>query len=283
MDFDFSRTAKEISLNDKYSEFLCQFIDANKDTISFLRNEKDRIQEYLFNDFDKYKLFLKENFNTDLHAPINLYLAVFFSWMCKQNYLSKKINQEIYRDTMGDINIWVSSYYRKSGKIGLQEMGWIRNHLSFRIFRLGRLQFEMAVLDRKVNEYPVNMPCLNIHIPEGEKLDIAKCQKSIEQSKIFFKTNFNTNYKIATCHSWLLHENLKYILDSDSNIIRFGQLFEIIENDSDNSQTLERVFGEGEKISAHLPETTTLQRKLKSYLLQGGEIGSGYGIIKLSS
>ncbi len=278
---ELTEIADEISLDKSFTESLCRFIDNNPDTVLFLYKEEDGIKRKLFEDTDTYNLFLKENFSRDLHPLLNLYFAVVFAGLCKIEYQIKDIDSDIYKETMSDINIWARTYQKVTGMAGLENIGWIRRHLMCDIFRLGRLQFEMSSLDRKIKDYPEGTPCLNIHIPEGGKLDIQRCRRSIDKAKSFFTRHHSRNYQIAVCHSWLLHESLGGILNQNSNIIRFAELFEIIESDDDQAQALDRVFGRDANISEALPELTSLQRGVKRFLLDGGQPGMGYGIIEL--
>ncbi|MBI9104625.1 MAG: DUF5596 domain-containing protein [Spirochaetales bacterium] len=276
----FRKTAGKIKLNSIYIEEVCRIILNNpllKERVDAL---EDHARRTLFSDLSNYNDLLKTHFNTEHRMLINLYFAVCFAGDCELRYLSARIDPEIYIDTMGDIEIWVGSYYERTGCVGLEAVSWIRRHLKFEVFKLGRLQFELGVLQMPVNNYPEGAKCLNIHIPEGEKLDVAKCRESIRRVKTFFRRHLGYEYSIAVCHSWLLHGNLKDLLEEDSNISGFARLFEIIDNDDDASQIIERVFGPGEVVSQELPEKTTLQRKLKRYLLTGHRIGMGTGIIE---
>lgn len=53
------------------------------------------------------------------------------------------IPEDILRDTLEDILVWMRFYERKTGRIGMgiAQPGWLNNHFSFKLFRLGRLQF----------------------------------------------------------------------------------------------------------------------------------------------
>ena len=57
-----------------------------------------------------------------------------------------------------------------------------------------------------------------------------KCKKSLDFAREFF-AGFYPDYKwdVFTCHSWLLGEDLKDILNENSNIIKFQNLFTIEE------------------------------------------------------
>lgn len=278
---DIKRIAADISLESKFFDALCCFMDEQAVIIRFLENRETLLKGLLFNSLPLYRLLLKMRFASSLLPMINLYLAVVLAGKCKDEYENRGIASDIYKDTMSDINTWSAHCFQKTGNTGLLQMGWIRNHLKLRLFKLGRLQFETGSLNKKnVEGYSRNTDCLHIHIPEGEKLSPEKCRESLNRAREFFKIHWNTDYLIGSCHSWLLHENINLILDKESNIVKFSKLFRIIENDNDNKQALERVFGEGLKISSDLPENTSLQRQMKAFLQKGNRIGMGFGIVE---
>ncbi len=43
---------------------------------------------------------------------------------------------------------------------------------------------------------------------------------------------------------------------------------------------MEWVFKKGDIPLKDLPENTTLQRRMKAYLLQGGRVGEAFGVLK---
>ncbi|MBF9016771.1 MULTISPECIES: acyltransferase domain-containing protein [unclassified Oceanispirochaeta] len=278
---DIKDIATDISLESKFVDALCCFMDEQPAIISFFENRETLLKGLLFKSLPLYRLLLKMRFASSLLPMMNLYLAVVLAAECKAEYENRGIPSDVYTDTMTDINTWTAHCFQKTGNTGLLQMGWIRNHLQLRLFKLGRLQFETGSLNKKnVEGYSRNTDCLHIHIPEGEKLSPEKCIESLNRARGFFRSYWNTDYPIGSCHSWLLHENINLILDKESNIVQFSKLFRIIENDNNNKQALERVFGEGLKISSDLPENTSLQRKMKVFLQKGNRIGMGFGIVE---
>ncbi|MBO5299472.1 MAG: DUF5596 domain-containing protein, partial [Clostridia bacterium] len=55
----------------------------------------------------------------------------------KEKYAEKGIPDKIYNDTMADISVWAENYYRKTGYCGIEEIGWIMNHLNLELFAIG--------------------------------------------------------------------------------------------------------------------------------------------------
>lgn len=118
-------------------------------------------------------------------------------------------------------------------------------------------------------------PVINIHIPQGEKLDREACQKSLEWAR----HTYGTKYPYV-CHSWLLYPGLQNVLRETSNILRFQQRFKIIEVDYKEREAEWRVFGTVKNVITEYPEGTSLQRGVKEYLLEGNILGNGWGILR---
>ena len=138
------------------------------------------------------------------------------------------IPEDIIVDTLKDIVIWTENYTEMKGSLFLGELDWLKLHMRFSLFRLGRLQFRMAKAFRDMPEAGIvkGDNVMEIHIPRGSKLDIAECEKSIAWAKEFFARYFpEFSYSCFTCNSWLLDDTLKEYLPENSNIIRFGNLF----------------------------------------------------------
>ena len=201
-------------------------------------------------------------------------------------YRKKGISDEIFYDTMGDIRIWSENFRNKKGFTGIDNIGWIQNHLGCKIFRLGRLQFQpfffylppyVNKAKRKGTDIKIGAKVLNVHIPQGEKLLREECEKSFRMAEEFFS---DYHYRAFICESWLLCERNREFMSEDSNIIRFGEMFEILGSSDNPSQAIERIFGKKEDKPDDYPESTILQRQCKAYIISGGTPGTGFGIIR---
>ena len=157
-------------------------------------------------------------------------------------------------------------------------MGWLAHTLKMELFRLGRLQFEPGLLEKDIHGTTVHLKAgtriLNVHIPAGEKMDYAACLESFERSKVFFGNSFEA----YMCESWLLSPVLKELLPSESNIIKFQDLYEIVEMLYGEAQPEERIFGEVRADKENYPEDTTLRKKAKEILTAGKDMGVGIGV-----
>lgn len=196
-----------------------------------------------------------------------------------EKYLNANISEDVYYDTFRDITIWCRECYCKYGIYGLEEVEWIAKSIRMELYRIGRLQYEPMVI--KSNEeselFHLNLgeKVLNVHIPAGEKLDYIACVDSMRTAQKFFVQG----YTAMVCDSWLLSPKLKEVLPETSNIIRFQKLFRFVQEHYKFPQAEERIFKIWKSNKSEYPEETTLQRNAKSYLLSGGSIGIGVGVI----
>lgn len=240
--------------------------------------------------------FLTRGKETESFGQTALYLYVRFAIDAYEWYQKEKISDEVYFLTMRDIAIWADVYEKKNGRPGLGELGWLSLSIKGKLFRLGRLQFELVELENEINIaqrcYPKGMKVLNVHIPEDGKLSTDACENSFRQAEEFFRKRAEAGGGedglgmdggfTYICESWLLSPVLKQLLDEESNIITFQNRFELYDVVYPFRQAEERVFGEIlEDIEAY-PENTKLQKKLKEWLrVHPEDIGMGAGIFRM--
>jgi len=245
------------------------------DRIALLENKKVEIlaKRCISNGFHILK---KENDIVRLAVILNLAVKV------RKKYIEAGIEDRVYYDTMSDIRIWCE---RNNNK-GLKNYGWLKNHVSFELFRLGRLQFQLYECKNKTlpyNKLPFSYgeKLVYIHIPEGEKLEKEKCIDAIKQAGEFFDTHFpDYNYKYYFCESWLLFEGNRDFMAEGSNILNFMALFDVRCSVKIDAQAIERIFGKRCIIKRHYPENTDLQKRAKKYIQSGNCLGIGIGTIK---
>lgn len=126
---------------------------------------------------------------------------------------------------------------------------------------------------------------LNVHIPEGSKLEREQCLQSYAAALAFFREYFSDmNFKAFTCFSWLLDAQLASILPGSSNIVGFQKdyvLFPVYF--SGEAQIYERVFGNYSRDENQLPGNTFLQKAIKDYIRAGNSMRNGAGFIPIGS
>ena len=212
--------------------------------------------------YDPKPMTVAEYMQTEHDASENFLMFLYFCEDLQKIYGVLGIDDEIFYDTLKDIPLWAGTYYRNHGILGINVTDWMQNHMQAKLFKLGRLQFCMA--DRE----------LEVHIPEGEPLDIERCHASFQQAKAFFAKYFpEFVYDKFTCHSWLLDQNLGKILPEKSNILKFQKLFTPVTSEPSDA-AIRYVFGweeTRETIALRTPESS-FARKMQDYLLSGGQL-----------
>lgn len=212
---------------------------------------------------------------------MRLAVCIEYSKYTKSEYERLGIDEKIFFDTMRDIKIWCENNDNK----GLKNYNWIKNHLNTELFKIGRLQYQIFVCKNKTLNY-AKMPfkygenLIYIHIPQGEKLIYADCVNSLKQANEFFRQYFNDyEYRYYFSESWLLFDENYLFMQSSSNILQFQSLFEIVDSLPIDAQAIERIFGKRQLFKKRYPENTSLQRSAKEFMLKGGRMGIGIGVI----
>lgn len=210
---------------------------------------------------------------------------VFLSFYCRlacdtyEEYKIRKIDEQIFWDTFQDIRLWCDNCFRETGKYGIAEYQWFWRLFEMKVFRLGRLEFEIMNAEKQIKGNGISIeagePIINIHIPEGEALSRTACGESLKRAHEWFgaKQKF-------ICYSWLLYPGLNEILAAESNIIHFQNRFHLIKTDYQEREAEKRIFGWiAENITAY-PDHTRLQKRARQYLLSGRALGKGWGLLK---
>lgn len=211
-------------------------------------------------------------------------LALYMKWGMDTHYMYaiRGMLWDIFFDTFEDLRLWAEAFTAETGKPGLKHWAWCAKAIKMKVFRLDRLEFEPDVLqeDLKVGEttYAAGTKVLNVHIPAGEKMTPEAVEESLSQALPFFRMYYRQEYELLRCCSWLLSPALEELLDENSNIRQFKNRFEIYET-RPYRQAEERVFGKIQDDPADYPEETSLQRAMKQYLISGGKVDMGCGVI----
>ncbi len=164
-------------------------------------------------------------------------------------------------------------YNRKLEEIRLSQLVWGIYFIKIKLIEVGRLQYEYC--NNKKGKY------IKIHIPKGDKLLYNEVLNSIKNSKKEIKKYFKIENYEYYCESWLLSKDITKLLDGNSNIAKFQQLFDIIEGKDAIKDILNFVYGLQQINSYYdLPEKTSLQSKIKDLLINGKEIHIGIGKLK---
>lgn len=176
-----------------------------------------------------------------------------------------KIQKQRIRECL--LNDIVNKHY---DGIRISQMLWGTYFINARLIEYGRLQFE-----------PTTNNKIKIHIPAGKNLDINEVKKAIQNSRELLKEYYNIENPKYICESWLLSKEISKMLDENSNIKKFQELFEIQSSKNGIDDVLNFVFNLKKCDNyKELPETTGLQRSIKNFLIDNGTIYEGYGKLK---
>lgn len=224
----------------------------------------------------------------DLHINgedgiLNLYTVLYLCENVEKEHKKLGIPREITLDTLQDVVIWTKIWSDIKGTLYLGELSWLSLHLSSKIFRLGRLQFEMTTSHHSGDGVNAGDNVISIHIPRGERMDIDRCIESINAAKTFFAQFFpEFTYKHFICHSWLLDRDLASYLPEDSNIVRFGRMFSPSVSFDDNI-IIRFIFGwdtTPENLKDRVP-TSEFSKKIKDAVLSGIKFKNTFGVLIL--
>lgn len=215
------------------------------------------------------------------HLPVFVYCSMLEE--LEEWYDCRGIDRSVLEATLADVGEKLRTYRQRRGCGGLDRQRWLWLHFTGRLFRLGRLQFERAVLPEPLVGGPAGHdgseagprtgdPVLSVHISEGGSLAADACEASFDAAGPFFDRYFpQEGARFATCQSWLLDEQLAGPLPPTSNILAFQRFFRLwpgsVPGDADVATF---VFHRDDGDRTGLPRRTSLQRALVEHWDAGG-------------
>lgn len=194
------------------------------------------------------------------------------------------IPENISRATFADLSTHLALHRRRFRTGGLDQRHWLSRHFRGTLFRLGRLQFDRALLSAEVfdgsQHHGLPTPetpqpgasVLEIHVPGDGPLDPALCEESYAAAPAFFARYFAERYDIGICHSWLLDRQLAQSLAPAANIVQFQRRYRLFPKLAKaDADVLAFVFDIPSGETGHsLPQgRTTLERAITAHLHQG--------------
>lgn len=187
-----------------------------------------------------------------------------------REYEKRGISETIFTDTIKFCTRFIEEHYEVYGTYAFTWGWWFPRQISLREFRIGALEYEMIEQEEK--------KIINIHIPADADMRHDSLRKSYEDAREFFAKYF-PEYGLSdmVCDSWLLSPVLAKLLLKNSNIVGFQKAFDLIRVDDTNDSSIRWVYGRTDIPIHELPEHTSLQKKIKACLLEGGSIGAAYG------
>lgn len=192
--------------------------------------------------------------------------------------------EAVYSATMGCIPRFLEETHVLLGRWAYDRGFWTWRQTGGLLLRLGTLEFELCAL---AGACPPGLepgnPVLSVHIPS----DAVLSRKELDRSYALAGDVFTGNSvlcpwgppKAVLCGSWLLSPALERLLPEESGIRRFAGDYERFFTDEDDESFYRWLFRVPDR-SRELPEDSSLQRRAKAYLLQGGKIGMGKGVLR---
>lgn len=159
---------------------------------------------------------------------------------------------------------------RKYDGVRISQMLWAIYFIRTKIIEVGSLQFEYE-----------NNSVVKIHIPRNANLNISKVKKSIKEAKREIERVYAIKNFKYVCNSWLLSKQIYEIIDKNTNISKFHNLFDVSEGEECTTDILNFVY-EIDKCEDYslLSMNTSLQKKVKDKLLCGKTFYLGLGVLK---
>lgn len=188
-------------------------------------------------------------------------------------YRKKQIPHDVYIDTMKCFPRFLDECKKKHGQMFFDRGWWTWRQTGMCLFRIGSLEYEFVKQE--------GVRSVAIHIPSDADLSEKAVDASLEQAEIFFRTYFKEErYERYCCDSWLLAPALKPLLSKQSHILSFQNRFEILSEDAGDKEFIEWLFQVPPDTDVNdLPETTSLQKKVKACMQNNKTIGSACGVI----
>ena len=178
------------------------------------------------------------------------------------------LSREIYVDTMGCFSRFVREHMESYGEYGFDRDFWTVRQVSGKLFRIGQLEYELV--DGAVS----------LHIPTDVILEPRLLRQSWEQARQIIANTFPDWANVPwVCHSWLLSPDLAGLLPANSRILKFQKSFQITPLDMPCRGVIQWVFKNPKLLPADYPENTSLQRKLKAFLLSGETFRDARGVL----
>ncbi len=198
-------------------------------------------------------------------------------------HVERGVPDDISWATLADLGQQLVIHRKRRGTTGLDLQWWLVPHFLGALYALGRLQFHLYHLrvgiagpafwpDTDEPGFRKGDATLGVHIPATGPLVPSECDVSFDLARAFVKRHFpEHDFRVATCTSWLLDEQLADYLPADSNIVRFQRRFTVVDGATDDGRDILRfVFDRVPKSIDDLPQRTTLERAIVSHLRSGG-------------
>ncbi len=214
---------------------------------------------------------------------VDLLIFICMSKHLKNEYDLRKIDLQIYKDSMLDLKYKLDECKIVKGICGSFVAPWFNGFFDLTRFAFGRLQFEVIKTWQDYEKHGVKLiagksKVINVHIPRtGTPLDKESCDKAYARAREFFKDEVGENGAFV-CFSWLMYPGTFNIIPKNSNTYRFVSEYDIIGSEDNDGDDLWRLFDTDEKNPDMLPCDTSMRRAFVDHIKTGGRLGNGFGV-----
>ena len=197
-------------------------------------------------------------------------------------YEEKGYSEDLYWDTVMDLQYKLLECHEVYGVWGTVAAEWQSGFFRCEMFQLGRLQYEPIGLPiDEYKGYKKGDRVYNLHIPYCGPMTPEAVMASLMTAHAFFCRELTDGILPVHLHSWLIYPDHYAVYPEGGNLRKFYDLFDVFEPlEKPKNPYLWRIFGiEKCEDYATLPQRTSLQRRIKEYLLAGKCMGSARGML----
>ena len=195
-------------------------------------------------------------------------------------YAGRGWDDGLFAGFLRDLESKLREYHAVHGVWGTDAESWYRRFFDFRIFALGRLEFEPSHWD--LADQPPHVrsgdPILKCHIPSTGPCPRDAALDSFRRAYDFFGQKRDT---VVQCKSWLLYPPHYPLFPEGGNLRAFQDLFQIAEAHERGERDLWRIFGGDWHDPVRRPRDTALRRSFARWLEEGHVMGTGFGYLVL--
>lgn len=182
-------------------------------------------------------------------------------------YAAMGIGKDIFAATMKFVPRFLQTHIEQQGTCRFTWSGWFWRQLAMQEYRVGCLEYELVEEADGSRE-------ISLHIPSDADLSADSIDASFSAFRAFLAQYYpQWLQEIWVCDSWMMSPALDHLLAPDSRILAFHNRFRMISCIEDSLGVLDWVFPPHKEVSPDLPERTSLQRKMKAWLLAGNKVG----------
>lgn len=202
----------------------------------------------------------------------------------QKRFAAKGVGDAIFWASLCDLRYKLIECKNLHGYYGSFTKNWFPRFLRAEAFALGRLQYECKPFPEEAYGELLQRDdtVCNCHIPSSGALLEEDVIASLKQAYDFFPALRKNGILPVTCNSWLLYPPVAELFKKDSNMDRFYRLFEILgAKENPKNSDFWRIFSipfTPENLQ-NAPQSSSLQKNVKSYLLSGNVLGNGLGLL----